>query len=203
MTFETELHKALDELGLTASPSQIGRMRDHFELLTKWNRIMNLTRITDVNKAVTRHYRESAFLHRELPEAKSVVDVGSGAGFPGLPFAVLRPRTQVTLVESKRRKAAFLREAARGLQNVTVEDCRISDWNGVAEWAMIRAVALPTVLPHLSRRCARVAYLGTGSPRNNHEFVWTYRPVPWSERQTLWLGNTRQKRPPTAQHPIH
>ena len=191
MTFDKELRETLDDLGVTASPSQIGRMRDHFELLTKWNRRMNLTRITDVREAVRRHYGESAFLHRELPETKSVVDVGSGAGFPGFPFAVMRPETHVTLVESRRRKAAFLREASRALSNVTVANCRVADWNGVAQWGLLRAVAPATVLSDLWGRVAQVAYLGTQRPQHGSAGDWAGRRIPWSEWQTLWLGTPR------------
>lgn len=201
MTFETELHKALDKLGVRATPSEIGRMRDHFELLTKWNRRMNLTRITDVREAVRRHYGESAFLHRELPEAKSVVDVGSGAGFPGFPFAVMRPETHVTLVESRRRKAAFLREASRSLSNVTVANCRVADWNGVAQWGLLRAVAPTAVLFDLWGRVARVAYLGTRCPQNGSAYDWAGRRIPWSDRKTLWLGTPRPDGLATMQSP--
>ena len=128
-TFERALRAALDEIGIAASDSQIERLAAHHALLERWNRRMNLTRITGAVEVARRHFGEAAFLHRELPPAASLVDVGSGAGFPGLPVAVLRPESLVTLVESKRRKAAFLRQASWDLPNVRVAACRIADWD--------------------------------------------------------------------------
>jgi 16S rRNA (guanine527-N7)-methyltransferase len=128
------------------------------------------------------------FLHRELPTIGSLVDVGSGAGFPGIPVAVLRPATHVTLVESKRKKASFLREATRGWSNVTIENCRIADWGGTARWALMRAVAPAAVLPDLRSRVARVAILGTDRPPNQPYSGWEGQPTPWSKRRRLWVN---------------
>jgi len=100
---------------------QIAILEAHYELLGRWNRILNLTRIDSMEAGVERHYAESLFLGAHLPRRPLlVVDVGSGAGFPGIPVAVLRPDCSVTLVESHRRKAVFLREATRRLSNVVV-----------------------------------------------------------------------------------
>ena len=100
---------------------QIAILEAHYELLGRWNRILNLTRIDSMEAGIERHYAESLFLGGHLPRRPLlVVDVGSGAGFPGIPVAVLRPDCSVTLVESHRRKAVFLREATRRLSNVVV-----------------------------------------------------------------------------------
>src|SRR5579863_1274160 len=83
------------------SPAQISSLHIHFELLLKWNQRINLTSVQSSN-IITRHYSESIFFGLHLPEAPdgtSVVDLGTGAGFPGVPMAVLRPGWQVTLVE--------------------------------------------------------------------------------------------------------
>ncbi len=96
------------------SPGQIAALEAHYELLVRWNKTVNLTTITSLEEAVERHYCESLFLGAHLPAGNlRVVDVGSGAGFPGFPVAILRPECSVTLVESHQRKAVFLREASR------------------------------------------------------------------------------------------
>ena len=190
MSFERALREALDELGLSPSSGQTDAMCRHFALMRAWGRRMNLTGLRDPREIARRHFGESAFLHRELPALAAAVDVGSGAGFPGLPFAVLRPDTPVTLVESRLRKAAFLREAARECPNVSVERCRIERWQGRAEWALVRAVAPATVLPRLRGRARRVAFLGTVRPPSGAFGKWECRAMPWSERRRLWLSGS-------------
>lgn len=188
-SFEDALREALEELGLAPSREQVEQLCRHFALLQHWNRRMNLTGIGDPAEIARRHFGESAFVHAQLPAAKTLVDVGSGAGFPGLPVAVLRPATSVVLVESKRRKAAFLREASRGNGNVTVACCRIADWPGTADWALVRAVAAARVLPDLEGRVTRVAVLGTQRPSGGGPFRrWQSQAVPWSNARRLWTG---------------
>ena len=102
---------------------------------------MNLTTVKSGEETVTRHYCESLFFGSHLPgEPRSVVDIGSGAGFPGVPIAILKPSCAVTLVESHQRKAVFLREATRGLTNVSVVAQRAQDVADKFEWVVSRAV---------------------------------------------------------------
>ena len=97
------------------SPAQVSALDAHYQLLLRWNRTLNLTRVESLEEAVERHYCESVFLASHLPAGPlRVADIGSGAGFPGFPVAVARPDCQVTLIESHQRKAVFLREASRG-----------------------------------------------------------------------------------------
>ncbi len=107
--------------------TQISQLEQHYDLMMRWNRRMNLTSIRTVEEAVTRHYCESLFVgsHLKLPEASTLVDVGTGAGFPGIPIAILHPEFKVSLVESHQRKAVFLREATRQLPTVRVLGVRI------------------------------------------------------------------------------
>ncbi len=188
MTFEAALREALRDLRVAATAAQIERLCAHFGLLCRWNRRVNLTAIRDPVAAARRHYGEAAFLHRELPATASAVDVGSGAGFPGVPFAVLRPGASVTLVESKQKKAAFLCESTREVANVTVAGCRIEDWSGRAEWALLRAVSPPSVLPRIAGRVPRAAVLGTDRPGRCGFGHWEGVPMPWGDRRNLWLG---------------
>src|ERR1035438_6152911 len=87
------------------SDSQLCLMELHYELLLHWNRKLNLTRITDLREAVQLHYCESLYLAEFLPKQPlRIVDVGSGAGFPGIPLAIYRPDCTIDLVESHQRK---------------------------------------------------------------------------------------------------
>jgi 16S rRNA (guanine527-N7)-methyltransferase len=88
----------------------------YLDLLLKWNARTNLTAIRDPEEIVRRHFGESLFAARHLdPKTRTLLDFGSGAGFPGLPVALYRPEIAVTLAESQNKKATFLREAIRTL----------------------------------------------------------------------------------------
>ena len=76
---------------------QAAALAAHYELLCRWNKVLNLTRIEGLEEAVERHYAESLFVARYLPPgAWSIADIGSGAGFPGFPIAIVRPECTVT-----------------------------------------------------------------------------------------------------------
>ena len=102
-----------------ASPERLRSLSGDLErlltLLLQWNAKMNLTAIRDPESIVERHFGESLFLAFRLPKFQSLLDFGSGAGFPGLPIQLLHQETHVTLAESQRKKATFLREAVRQL----------------------------------------------------------------------------------------
>ncbi|MGB9030394.1 MAG: 16S rRNA (guanine(527)-N(7))-methyltransferase RsmG [Acidobacteriaceae bacterium] len=88
----------------------------YLALLMKWNARMNLTAARKPEEIVRRHFAESIFAAQQIPkQAKTLLDFGSGAGFPGIPIAICRPKIGVTLAESQGKKAAFLREAVRML----------------------------------------------------------------------------------------
>jgi 16S rRNA (guanine527-N7)-methyltransferase len=92
------------------------QLSTYLDLLLKWNARTNLTAIRDPEEIVRRHFGESLFAARHLdPGTTTLLDFGSGAGFPGLPIALLRPEIAVTLAESQNKKATFLREVVRTL----------------------------------------------------------------------------------------
>ena len=102
--------------------NDLDQISTYIDLLLRWNARINLTAIRDPEQIVTRHFGESFFLARHLfglPTAHrplaTVLDLGSGAGFPGLPIKIWQPSIHLTLVESNHKKAAFLREVARAL----------------------------------------------------------------------------------------
>ncbi len=108
------------------SPGQVDQLSKYLDLLLKWNARMNLTAVREPEQIVTRHFGESLFTARHLfplPDAAATLgDVGSGAGFPGLPIAIARPHVRVTLIEAHGKKSVFLKEVVRslGLANVAV-----------------------------------------------------------------------------------
>jgi 16S rRNA (guanine527-N7)-methyltransferase len=129
------------------SELQLDQLNRHYQLLTSWNRRLNLTRIEDLEEVVRFHYCESLYVSTVLPpNPLEICDLGSGAGFPGIPLAVIRPDIKVTLIESDQRKAVFLREAARELKNVKVLPARFQDCGVRFDWVVARAVAVEEIL---------------------------------------------------------
>src|SRR5580692_5544382 len=94
----------------------------YIDILLRWNARINLTAIREPEEIVTRHFGESLYAARRLfpangqqPTANSVVDIGSGPGFPGIPIKLWAPQIHLTLIESHQKKASFLREVVRTL----------------------------------------------------------------------------------------
>ena len=174
------------------SPGQVEVLETHYQLLVRWNRTVNLTSIKRMEEAVERHYCESLFLGAHLPQGRfRIVDIGSGAGFPGFPVAVLRPECSVTLIESRQRKAVFLREASRNLPNVRVLARRAEDAREQFEWAISRAVSYVDLAPCLKILAANVDLLTGGEePPDGIGFVWQPAiPVPWGRQRFLRIGH--------------
>lgn len=115
----------------------------YLALLQRWNARTNLTAIRDEDSILSRHFLESILTARLLPEnVSNLLDFGSGAGFPGLPIAILHPHLPVTLAESQHKKAAFLREAVRTLRlpSVTVHSARAETLPARFDSVTLRAV---------------------------------------------------------------
>ncbi len=123
--FATALREALDTLPDAPTQEQIEALRVHWDLVKTWNRRVNLTAITDDTDAAWLHYRDSLEALSLLPEGP-IVDLGSGAGYPGLPIAITQPFREVTLVEPRRKRASFLITviAKLGLTNARVLETR-------------------------------------------------------------------------------
>jgi 16S rRNA (guanine527-N7)-methyltransferase len=165
------------------SEEQLSRLENHFALMKQWNRRLNLTRIVDLSESVQFHYCESLFIARSLPGGSlRIVDVGSGAGFPGIPIAILRPECDVTLVESHQRKSVFLREACRDLPNVRVTAKRAEDVEEHFDWLVSRAVA-PSAILQLDI-AANVMLSISAEDGENLEGI--FHPVPWGTQRVLF-----------------
>jgi 16S rRNA (guanine527-N7)-methyltransferase len=181
------------------SAVQISQLYQHYDLLVRWNQRMNLTTVKPGRETVIRHYCESLFFAAHVqatgdqPDNVSVLDLGSGAGFPGIPMAVLKPDWQVTLVESSQKKAVFLRESSRHLQNVSVLAQRMESLVAHGDWVVTRAVDPREVLLIVPRLATNVALMlgedDLSSIHRDSRIAWA-EPIrlPWGDRRICVYG---------------
>jgi 16S rRNA (guanine527-N7)-methyltransferase len=176
---------------LPLSNQQVKDLYIHYEFLERWNERINLTTVKPGIDMVTRHYCESLFLGVHMPvetDEARIADIGSGAGFPGVPIAILRPSWQVTLIESVQRKAVFLREATRHLKNIHVLAGRAEEVSGAFDWLVSRAVHPRDLLAQVPRLAPRVGLLlGEG----NFKVLESFTTIAWSEPIRLPWGDRR------------
>lgn len=120
---------ATQTLGLSVSPDQIEQLVAYADLLEKWNRAYNLTAIRDRREIVDRHLIESLSIAPFL-SGDSRVDVGTGAGLPGIPLAIIEPGVHYVLLDSNGKKTRFLSEVKRALalSNIDIETTRVESW---------------------------------------------------------------------------
>ena len=118
------LENVFTEMGLTFTDEQMELFAKYDDFLIDYNTKINLTRIIDPREVAVKHFGDSLTLLTQdvLPQGASIADVGTGAGFPGIPLAISRPDLQITLMDSLRKRIEFLRELiqALGITNVTL-----------------------------------------------------------------------------------
>ncbi len=102
--------------GESLSEVTIHRMQVYLQVFEVWSKRVNLTTVREPEQVIQRHFGEGFSLARLLPAAEDVLDLGSGAGFPGLPIALTLPDTRVTLAEVQAKKSAFLKEVVASMQ---------------------------------------------------------------------------------------
>jgi 16S rRNA (guanine527-N7)-methyltransferase len=190
---------------------QLDNISTYVDLLLRWNARMNLTAVRDEEHIVTRHFGESLFAAHHLfpadPRPATVADVGSGAGFPGLPIKIAAPDIHLTLIESNNKKATFLREVIRDLELTDAEvfDGRAADFPAAsADLVTLRAVErFDDVLPAAARLVAPTGRLALliGNPQADRArqllpaFHW-HPPakLPQAQSRILLIG-THQPEP--------
>lgn len=116
------LISGLAELGLPADAKTVDAFLFYGAELKKWNKAYNLTAITDDREIVTKHFLDSLLYLKAIPaEVKTLCDVGTGAGFPGIPIALVQPDLQIALVEPSRKRCSFLRHMTKRLNLENIE----------------------------------------------------------------------------------
>lgn len=197
------LVEGFDELALAATDQQLNRLLELAQLLGQWSKRINLTGHRTVLDIVRKLILDAAALCAQLPEIASLADIGSGAGFPGLPVAILRPDCQVTLVESRERRHHFQRQVIRqlGLDNVRAELGRAETLEpsihaaAIAQAVARPAEALPLLLPWVGIG-GLLLFPGSNPPppipedglRARFESCLTYKVPLGGTLRTLWTA---------------
>jgi len=147
--FRRRLVESARDLGHPLDEEQIDRMSEHYRLLREWGSRMNLTGLKDLESILRRHFLEPLFAAGMMKGEGTLIDIGSGNGFPGVPLAVLHPGTRLVLIEASEKKSAFLWMILRGLglkaaQVVTRRVCRRADLSEFlpARWVTFRAIKI-------------------------------------------------------------
>jgi 16S rRNA (guanine527-N7)-methyltransferase len=204
-SIDVKLNALLSEAGLAPlDPALLTRFQNYLSLLLRWNVRVNLTAIRDEDGILSKHFVESIACARALPAGiATLLDFGSGAGFPGIPIALCRPEIAVTLAESQGKKAAFLREAVRVLDISTkIYSERAETLDTQFDCVILRAVdrmelairgAAQLVRPQgwLALMTTRDEVRGAQAPAGRG-FSWqTTIPLPCSNDRILALGKRR------------
>ncbi len=159
--------EGLSDLGLSLSEEQFMQFIKYYELLVEKNRVMNLTAITDFNEVVQKHFLDSLSLVKvlDMGRIEKILDMGTGAGFPGIPIKIAFPDCSVTLIDSVNKKIEFIKEASAeiGLHNIEAVHGRVEDLGHAPAYreqydlVVSRAVA---ALPALAEYCLPFVKIG-------------------------------------------
>jgi 16S rRNA (guanine527-N7)-methyltransferase len=205
----TTIRRALGEFQIVVNDYQVLQIQQYTSILLAWNEKINLTAIRDPLEILNRHFCECMYAASTVPvEDGRLADVGSGAGFPGLPLKIIRPELQVVLIESNIKKATFLAEVIRdlGLVDARVLVSRYQELSEeVAPLDFVCSRALGEFAPflewaHAEKVAAKQVILWIGArdlPEIKKIRTWEWRepiPVPHSLRRLLLVG-TRRARP--------
>ena len=175
-TFISELKK----LNITLTELQLNQLEKYYDLLLEWNKKINLTRITEPEEVVVKHFVDSLTLLKycDIPTGAKVIDVGTGAGFPGIPLKIVRPDIELTLLDSLNKRLNFLREVcdSLGLESELVhsraeEGSRKAEYREKFDAAVSRAVARLNVLSEYCLPYVKVGgqFISMKGPELNEE----------------------------------
>jgi len=153
MSLEAQVAAGLAAMGIVLDAKARARFLAHLELIAKWNRVHNLTAVRETEQMVVLHLLDSLSVLPYLEGAQSIVDVGSGAGLPGIPIAIARPLARVTLLDSSHKKCVFLQQAKTelALDNVEVVCDRVEKWRPAARFDAVISRAFSDLADFVSQ----------------------------------------------------
>ncbi len=166
-SFKEALSAALTRWGLPIDRTQLESLHAHFQAMVETNRVMNLTRITGPQAAAVKHYADSLALLKWIDDrgidAQTVLDIGTGAGFPALPLAVMRPDWSVTAIDATRKKIEFLQRTAAtiGLTNLHCSHAHAQHWRPGRKFHVVVFRALTSLAKALQQSARHAAPLGS------------------------------------------
>lgn len=153
-----------EKIDIKFTEEQLNQFYKYMNLLLEWNKKINLTAITDPNEVILKHFIDSLTINKYIKENSTLADVGTGAGFPGIPLKILRPDLKITLVDSLNKRINFLNEVINKLNLVNIETVhsRIEDfgkdkkYREIFDFVTARAVANLAVLSEYLLPIAKV-----------------------------------------------
>lgn len=142
---ENEFIKELNKLGINPTEEQLKQLEDYYNLLVEWNKKINLTRIIKKEDVYLKHFYDSLTIIKaiDLTNKKSLCDVGTGAGFPGIVLKIFYPNLEITLLDSKNKKILFLEEVIKklNLKGIKAKHQRVEEYKETFDIVTSRAVA--------------------------------------------------------------
>ena len=128
--FKEKMIINVDKLGITLSEIQLKQFYNYMNLLIEWNKKINLTAITEPNEIILKHFVDSLTISKYISDGTRVVDVGTGAGFPGIPLKIYRQDIEITLLDSLQKRINFLDEVIRelNLEKIETIHSRVEDF---------------------------------------------------------------------------
>jgi 16S rRNA (guanine527-N7)-methyltransferase len=139
LNLRDRLKQGLVDIDLSLDDTQVNRLLDYLTLLGKWNKSYNLTAISDPEKMLYYHLLDSLAIHDRVLPGQSALDVGSGAGLPGIPLAIALPASKWTLLDSNGKKTRFLQQALAvcAIDNAVVVKSRVEDYHAAEPFDII------------------------------------------------------------------
>ncbi len=200
MDLRSELQAGAETLGLDLHQGQYDQLLEYLYLLDKWSRVYNLTAIRGLSKMLSYHLLDSLSLLLKLTPCQCAIDVGSGAGLPGIPLAIAMPETAWILLDSNSRKTRFIRQAVAHcrLDNVQVVQARVQDYHAPdsPDFIVSRAYASLTEfcnsVAHLMAPDTRLLTMKTGLRPDEAEGLNTSKFT--FEEEMLQVPGIREKR---------